>query len=73
MKRHSQNFGSVMFSQKNFGGAAMEYIIVSTFAALISITAIGFVGKIFKDKMRQLGKKMHVETEVNDELFDLDL
>jgi hypothetical protein len=71
MKRHSLKLPSVTFSQKNFGGAAMEYIIVSTFAAVISIVAIGFVANIFRSKMAEFGKKLNIETEeIDTELFN---
>ena len=46
-----------------FGGAALEYVLVSTFAAVVSMAAIGFVAKIFNEKMQKVGEKLGVDAE----------
>ena len=46
-----------------FGGAAMEYILVTTFATVIGIAALGFVGKVMKDKLSSMAGKLGVTTE----------
>jgi len=45
-------------SSRQFGGAAMEYVIVSTFAAFVSIVAIGFVARVFKEKVAEVSEKL---------------
>lgn len=40
------------------GGAALEYVLVSTFAALLTIAALGFVGKLVKDRLDQIGARL---------------
>ena len=42
------------------GGAAIEYIIVSTFAMLMAVGAIAFVSKTLKSKMSKLEEKLGV-------------
>jgi len=47
---------------RSFGGAAMEYIIVSTAAAVIAIAATAFAVKAFQEqiaKMQELTAKDH--------------
>ena len=51
------------------GSATMEYVIVSTFAALLSIASITFVGKLVKGRVDHMASKLGVETTE----FDLDL
>lgn len=45
----------------------MEYIVVSTFALLVSISAVTWIGKIIKDRVDKIASKMGAES--ND--FDL--
>ena len=51
------------------GSATMEYVIVSTFAALLSIAAITFVARMVKSKVDTLSDKVGIEATE----FDLDL
>ena len=53
------------------GSATMEYVIVSTFAALLSIAAISFVAKVVKEKVNTMAQKIGVEATEFD--FDLGL
>ena len=43
------------------GGAAIEYIIVSTFATLLAIAAIAFVSTSIKQKIEELEQKTGIE------------
>lgn len=43
------------------GGAALEYILVSTFAAVISMAALGFIGKVVRGQLTTLAGKLGVE------------
>lgn len=51
------------------GSATMEYVIVSTFAALLSIASITFVGRLVKSRVDHMASKLGVEATE----FDLDL
>ncbi len=53
------------------GSATLEYVIVSTFAALLSIAAITFVGKMVKEKVNAMASKVGVDAHEFD--FDLGL
>jgi len=45
------------------GGVAMEYIIVSTCAALLAISATAFAIHSFKQKMDELAEQLGIEKE----------
>ena len=45
-----------------YGGAAMEYLLVSTFAAVVTIAALGFIGSVLKEKLQTLADRMGSET-----------
>ena len=45
------------------GAAALEYILVSTFAAVVAIAALGFVGKVVREQLTAMASKLGV-TEV---------
>lgn len=51
------------------GSATIEYVIVSTFAMLLSIAAITFVGTMVKDKVEKISEKAGVSAK--DFEFDL--
>lgn len=51
------------FFQSQCGGAALEYILVTTFAAIIGIAALAFTGKAIKEQLKKLGENLGVEGE----------
>ncbi len=51
------------------GSVTMEYIIVSSFALLVSISAVTWLGSIIKDRVSKIATKMGVDSTN----FDLDL
>jgi hypothetical protein len=51
------------------GGAAVEYIIVSLFAAVVAIASVGFVGSLVQKKIQDLSQKIGLESTE----FELDL
>lgn len=53
------------------GSATIEYVIVSTFAAILSVAAITFVGRIVKTKVSTMSDKIGIEATEFD--FDLGL
>jgi formate hydrogenlyase subunit 3/multisubunit Na+/H+ antiporter MnhD subunit len=44
----------------SWGGAAIEYIIVSTFATLFALAGILFVTQVMKSKVQKLEEKLGV-------------
>jgi len=40
------------------GAAALEYILVRTFAAVVTISALGFVSKIIKEELATMASKL---------------
>ncbi|MBP9708629.1 MAG: hypothetical protein KBD78_13400 [Oligoflexales bacterium] len=52
-----------------YGGAAMEYILVTTFATVVGISALGFVGGVIKEKLNEMADKLGVESTALD--FDI--
>lgn len=52
--------------KKEAGGAAVEYIIVTTFATLLAIAAVGFVTQTLKQKMSHLEEKFGITFDENE-------
>ncbi len=57
MKRNSQ-----------YGGAAMEYILVTTFAAIVTMASLTFIGKTVKNHLATLAQKLGAHEEPTLEL-----
>lgn len=56
------------------GGAALEYILVTTFAALASLAALAVVGTVMKDQLNALAERLGVDVSIDDYgLGDFDL
>ncbi len=45
------------------GGVALEYLLVTTFAAIASISLLGFMGTMTKKKLESFAKKLDVSIE----------
>ena len=43
------------------GGAALEYILVSTFAAVVGMAALSFIGRVVKDQLANMAAKLGME------------
>ena len=57
--------------RRTAGSAALEYVLVSTFGLLAAVAAIGFVGKMFKDRLEKMSEKLGIEaTELDLDIFD---
>ena len=56
-----------MLKSSSQGSVSMEYIIVSSFALLVSITTVTWLGKIVKERIAAIADKIQVEP------IDLDL
>ncbi len=48
---------------KQKGGVALEYILVSAFAAVASTLILGVIGGITKQKLEQLKEKFGIEAD----------
>lgn len=48
------------------GGVALEYILVSTFAAIATTIVLGVLTSIAKKKIQGLADKYHVESDMSD-------
>ena len=44
--------------QHEYGGAALEYVLVSTFAAAICTAALSFIGQAVQTKLEHLADKL---------------
>ncbi len=51
------------------GSATLEYVIVSTFAAVLSIASITFVGRMVKTKVDQVATKVGITADEFDFTF----
>lgn len=47
------------------GGATLEYVLVSTFAAVVSLVALTFVGKVVKEQLDTMASKLGVDATVD--------
>lgn len=45
------------------GSITLEYIVVSTFALLMSLASVAYFGKVIKAKMDSISNKMGVESD----------
>ena len=48
----------------------MEYIIVSCFALLVSVTAVSWLGKLLKDRIATMAERLNVDTSELDLEFE---
>jgi Flp pilus assembly pilin Flp len=54
------------------GGAALEYILVSTFAAIVTLAALAFIGKVVQQQLQTMADKLGVDADVGDLGFGSD-
>ncbi len=52
------------------GAAALEYILVSTFAAVVTIAALGYVAKLVKSEVNKINSKLGGDAAATE--FDFD-
>ena len=50
-----------MKRRRERGGAALEYILVSTFAAVVGMAALGFVGRVVKSQLVNMASKLGMD------------
>ncbi|MBC7532948.1 MAG: hypothetical protein H7318_15345 [Oligoflexus sp.] len=51
----------VFYPNREAGGVALEYIVVSIFGLLLAIGAIAIVGKATKEKMATIEQKLGID------------
>ncbi len=54
---------------KTFGGIALEYVIISSVALLLSLAGAGYVYKLVNDRMQKISQQTGLDYEQNS--FDL--
>jgi len=61
-----------MFKGKNRqkGGVAVEYMIVSSFGILLSIAAVSYVSKVIKEKVSKIEQETGQEFKFEGDLFE---
>lgn len=59
-RQQGLSLGQLRKIHSQTGGAAIEYIIVSTFATILAIAAITFVTTTIKDKLTSLEDKIGI-------------
>jgi Flp pilus assembly pilin Flp len=55
-----KNSNTAKLGNSQKGAAALEYILVSTFAAVVTIAALIFIGKALQEQLSHLGEKLGV-------------
>lgn len=61
---------TALLKNSSEGSVSMEYIIVSCFALLISITAVTWLGKMVKARINAIAERLDMDT--SDLQIDLD-
>ncbi len=57
-------------SKKEKGGAALEYVLVSTFATVVAISLIGFASRFLQEKVNAVAEKLGIASEELANPFD---
>jgi Flp pilus assembly pilin Flp len=52
-----------MGDDRERGGAALEYVLVSTVAAALAVGALSFVGKVMREELSRLATRLGVDIE----------
>lgn len=55
-----------ILSYNDSGGATLEYILVSTFATILTVAALTYLSGVFSDRLDLLSNKLGVEIEFED-------
>lgn len=60
-----------MFKNRKFGGATLEYILVSTFATILTVAALTYLAGVFRERLDMLSNKLGIEIEFEElDFFD---
>lgn len=68
---HDSTGSKRLFKYSSEGSVSMEYIIVSCFALMVSVTAVTWIGKITKDRIASIAQRLQLDT--SDLNFDFDM
>jgi hypothetical protein len=71
MKRTYRTMKPILHKNSTSGSAALEYVIVSGFALVVSVTAVTWIGSIIKSKMNQIAQRIHSDSPDIDLDFNL--
>lgn len=52
-----------MSTKRKRGGATLEYILVSTFATILTIAALTYLAGVFSDRLDLLATKLGIDIE----------
>lgn len=55
-----------ILSHNSNGGATLEYILVSTFATILTVAALTYLSGVFSDRLDLLSSKLGVDIEFED-------
>jgi len=69
-KRIVQSNKPNLLKNSSEGSVSMEYIIVSCFALLVSVTAVSWLGKLLKDRIATMAERLNVDTSELDLEFE---
>lgn len=70
--RNSTHWMSIQAKGKGFGGAAIEYVLVSTFAVCLTVAGLAYVAKVLQDKLQKVSEKTGVDAPDLENLFGRD-
>jgi hypothetical protein len=48
------------------GGAALEYVMVSTFAVVVCLAALAFIGKAVQQQLETMADRLGLDADVGD-------
>lgn len=57
-RTNQPSFWKFLRKNSSQGSVTMEYIIVSSFALLVSISAVTWIGKVIKERVDKMASKM---------------
>ena len=69
-KKNLDRSSKFLLKNSSDGSVSMEYIIVSCFALLISITAVTWLGKMVKARITTIAERLNLDTSELELDFD---
>jgi hypothetical protein len=69
-KKNLERIQQILLKNSSDGSVSMEYIIVSCFALLISVTAVTWLGKMVKARITTIAERLNLDTSELELDFD---
>jgi hypothetical protein len=69
-KKNLERTQQILLKNSSDGSVSMEYIIVSCFALLISVTAVTWLGKMVKARITTIAERLNLDTSELELDFD---